>query len=42
MVSCALNILFEKIGLLVGEEVGEYPVIFYMNHLAACKPISFA
>lgn len=31
MISCALNTLFEKTVLLVGEEVGEYPVIFYMN-----------
>lgn len=42
MITCALNTLFEKAGLLIGEGPCEYPVILCMNGLAVCKPVSFA
>lgn len=42
MISCALNVLLQKTGLLDGERAGEYPVILYMHSFAAYKPVSFA
>lgn len=42
MIGCALNILLERTGLLLGEAADENSVILYINGSAGCKPHSFA